>query len=167
MPKCLLIRDSRHKKKTTFIGGMELVSLRCNRDFTSASSYGLGWYKCAIATQWYQFHTTDAWWFSLMTSPCHCRLSATSFIMCIDLKIDKLRLLLEASPRIGHNILLNMNKICLHSAWLWLVLLWWKKDYIMMYCDLWAISGLILGLRPASERRRYFVTPSVIGWGQA
>ena len=45
---------------------MELVSLRCNRDFTSASSYGLGWYKYAIATQWYQFHTTDAWWFSLM-----------------------------------------------------------------------------------------------------
>ena len=44
---------------------MELVSLRCNRDFTSASSYGLGWYKYAIATQWYQFHTTDAWWFSL------------------------------------------------------------------------------------------------------
>ena len=24
------------------------------------------WYKYAIATQWYQFHTTDAWWFSLM-----------------------------------------------------------------------------------------------------
>ena len=44
---------------------MELVSLRCNRDFTSASSYGLHWYKYAIATQWYQFHTTDAWWFSL------------------------------------------------------------------------------------------------------
>ena len=34
---------------------MELASLRCNRDFTSASSYGL-WYKYAIATQWYQFH---------------------------------------------------------------------------------------------------------------
>ena len=46
---------------------MELVSLPCNRDFTSASSYGLGWYKCAIATQWYQFHTTDARWFSLST----------------------------------------------------------------------------------------------------
>ena len=52
-------------KKTTFIGGMELVSLRCNRDLTSASSYGLGWYKYAIATQWYQFRTTDAGWFSL------------------------------------------------------------------------------------------------------
>ena len=34
---------SRHEKKTTFIGVMELVSFRCNRDFTSASSYGLGW----------------------------------------------------------------------------------------------------------------------------
>ena len=49
---------------------MELVSLRCNRDFTSASSYGFGWYKYAIATQWYQFHTTDAWWFSLITVYC-------------------------------------------------------------------------------------------------
>ena len=29
------------------------------------------------------------------------------------------------------------------------------------------ISGLILGLRPANERRRYFVTTSLIGWAQA
>ena len=26
--------------------------------------------------------------------------------------------------------------------------------------------GLILDLRPANERRRYFVTPSLIGWAQ-
>ena len=26
------------------------------------------------------------------------------------------------------------------------------------------IRGLILGLRPVNERRRYKVTPSVIGW---
>ena len=30
-----------------------------------------------------------------------------------------------------------------------------------------AIAGLILGLRPANERRRYFVTTSLIGWAQA
>ena len=30
-----------------------------------------------------------------------------------------------------------------------------------------AISGLILGLHPANERQRYFVTMSLIGWGQA
>ena len=29
------------------------------------------------------------------------------------------------------------------------------------------VSGLILDLRPANERRRYFVTPSLIGWVQA
>ena len=29
-----------------------------------------------------------------------------------------------------------------------------------------SIAGLILGLRPANERRRYFVTPSLIGWAQ-
>ena len=28
-------------------------------------------------------------------------------------------------------------------------------------------TGLILGLRPANERRRYFVTTSLIGWAQA
>ena len=28
-------------------------------------------------------------------------------------------------------------------------------------------AGLILGLRPANERRRYKVTPSLIGWAQA
>ena len=28
------------------------------------------------------------------------------------------------------------------------------------------ILGLILGLRPANERRRYFVTTSLIGWAQ-
>ena len=29
------------------------------------------------------------------------------------------------------------------------------------------ITGLILGLRPTNERRRYFVTTSLIGWAQA
>ena len=29
-----------------------------------------------------------------------------------------------------------------------------------------AITGLILGLHPANERRRYFVTTSLIGWAQ-
>ena len=28
------------------------------------------------------------------------------------------------------------------------------------------VTGLILGLGPASERRRYKVTPSLIGWAQ-
>ena len=28
-------------------------------------------------------------------------------------------------------------------------------------------SGLILGVRPANERRRYFITTSLIGWAQA
>ena len=28
------------------------------------------------------------------------------------------------------------------------------------------LSGLILDLRPANERRRYKVTPSLIGWAQ-
>ena len=28
-------------------------------------------------------------------------------------------------------------------------------------------TGLILGLRPANEKRCYFVTTALIGWGQA
>ena len=31
----------------------------------------------------------------------------------------------------------------------------------------WGNAGLILGLRPANERRRYKVTPSLIGWAQS
>ena len=72
------------KRKPPCIGGMELVSLSCNRVFISAESvgrgwckiaiatqwyqfhYGLGWYKYAIATQWYQFHTTDKCGFLFM-----------------------------------------------------------------------------------------------------
>ena len=33
-------------------------------------------------------------------------------------------------------------------------------------CPVAIMSGLILGLRPANERRRYFVTTSFIGWEQ-
>ena len=31
---------------------------------------------------------------------------------------------------------------------------------------IWTLTGRILGLRPANERRRYFVTTSLIGWAQ-
>ena len=31
---------------------------------------------------------------------------------------------------------------------------------------IWKSAGLILGLHPANERRRYKVTPSLIGWVQ-
>ena len=36
--------------------------------------------------------------------------------------------------------------------------------YTILFLD--HISGLILGLRPANERRRYFVTTSLIDWAQ-
>ena len=54
------------KRKPPCIGGMELVSLSCNRVFISAESVGRGWCKIAIATKWYQFHTTDKCGFLLM-----------------------------------------------------------------------------------------------------
>ena len=36
----------------------------------------------------------------------------------------------------------------------------WKRDYNDF------ITGVILGLRPANERRRYFVMTSLVGWVQ-
>ena len=33
--------------------------------------------------------------------------------------------------------------------------------------DIIVLTGLILGLRPANERRSYFVMTSLIGWAQA
>ena len=36
----------------------------------------------------------------------------------------------------------------------------------MQYMDFGDIPRLILGLCPANERRRYFVTTSLIGWAQ-
>ena len=40
-----------NKRKPPCIGGMELVSLSCNRVFISAESVGRGWCKIAIATK--------------------------------------------------------------------------------------------------------------------
>ena len=54
------------KRKPPCIGGMELVSLSCNRVFISAESVGRGWCKIAIATKWYQFHTTHKCGFLFM-----------------------------------------------------------------------------------------------------
>ena len=40
--------------------------LSCNRVFISAESVGWGWCKIAIATKWYQVHTTDKYGFLFM-----------------------------------------------------------------------------------------------------
>ena len=37
---------------------------------------------------------------------------------------------------------------------------------ILLSYIVYAFTGLILGLRPANERRRYKVTTSLIGWAQ-
>ena len=54
------------KRKPPCLGGMELVSLSCNRVFILAESVGRGWCKIAIATKWYPFHTTDKCGFLFM-----------------------------------------------------------------------------------------------------
>ena len=65
----IYIQHTQHthtKRKPPCIGGMELVSLSCNRVFISAESVGRCWCKIAIATKWYQFHTTDKCGFLFM-----------------------------------------------------------------------------------------------------
>ena len=80
LSKCVFTSDSWHKKKTTFIVGMELVSLRCDREFTPSESIGLGWYRYAIATQWFQFHTTNAWSFKINLEICFNIMISGTFI---------------------------------------------------------------------------------------
>ena len=41
-----------------------------------------------------------------------------------------------------------------------------KSETSKRSCDVLVITELILGLRPANERRRYKVMPSLIGWAQ-
>ena len=60
------VKTHANKRKPPCIGGMELVSLSCNRVFISAESVGRGWCKIAIAMKWYQFHTTDECGFLFM-----------------------------------------------------------------------------------------------------
>ena len=61
------------------------------------------------------------------------------------------------------------------ECWTVLILQQWLYMYtqrisciISVYTDAfnWDISRMILGLHPANERRRYFVTTSLIGWAQ-
>ena len=41
-----------------------------------------------------------------------------------------------------------------------------RQDLTKWHQELHTITALILGLRPANEKRRYFVTTSLIGWAQ-
>ena len=45
---------------------------------------------------------------------------------------------------------------------------WTERPFHMSIKEVakWYDAGLILGLRPPNERRRYKVTPSRIGWAQ-
>ena len=44
---------------------------------------------------------------------------------------------------------------------------WVRSEQNLYFSNIFlTISGLVLGLRPPNERRRYFVTTSLIGWAQ-
>ena len=55
--------------------------------------------------------------------------------------------------------------LSLYEKNLWIGLLAPACELHWLYIK-WQGTGLILGLRPANERRRYFVTASLIDWAQ-
>ena len=59
-------------------------------------------------------------------------------------------------------IYIYMYNICLGE------MMHWNRNVgtVTILYIITVIAGLILGLRPANERRRYFVTTSLIGWVQ-
>ena len=58
-----------------------------------------------------------------------------------------------------------------YNGWLIDWLGGWKSKYQtstgLLCSEAICYTGLILGLRPANERRRYNETPSLIGWAQS
>ena len=76
-------------------------------------------------------------------------------------------------------ILCSQNCVCLWpfvgDAWASVVAMTKCRSCINYKSTIWrkkchneySFPGLILGLRPPNERRRYFVTMSLIGWAQA
>ena len=87
-------------------------------------------------------------------------------ILCTSLAIAKTN---TTNPINNHSALVQVMAYCHQTANLYLSQCWptsmtpsvarpqWKKQ---------TKTGLILSLRPANERRRYKVTPSLIGWAQ-
>ena len=71
--------------------------------------------------------------------------SAKYWPFCSDLRMFKL-------PHLGRCVVVFVRDTCMYQA----------NSYYSKHED----TGMILGLRPANERRRYIVT-SLIGWAQA
>ena len=54
-----------------------------------------------------------------------------------------------------------------HSSVGWLIVTQWRHLVTYIWVNFGSgNAGLILVLRPANEKRRYKVTPSLIGWAQ-
>ena len=66
----------------------------------------------------------------------------------------------------GHE-LGHVHERCVHLNHTWRIKKHIAKLYQMNTSMSDASTGLILGLHPVNERRRYFVTTSLIGWAQA
>ena len=66
------------------------------------------------------------------------------------ISVDQISVAIIAQGAVYHPCNIIFYNYMLHIMWQWQV------EY----------TGLILGLRPANERRCYKVTPSLIGWAQ-
>ena len=86
-------------------------------------------------------------------------------------------LYLQCKAKLSINLqaCVKWNHMYFHQCFATYTVSWWqdivlRSSYTPVTCysislSLW--TGLILGFRPANERRRYFVTASLIGWAQS
>ena len=80
-------------------------------------------------------------------------------------------LTIEASRRNVSEILMKTQRLSYKKKDLKMSL--WRQPFYLGFNILiiqsvpWTLAGPILGLRPANERRRYFVTTSLTDWAQA
>ena len=68
---------------------------------------------------------------------------------------------------ISHKVFrLSLTTKCLQITYLDILIMSSSPKVNELRLDIFSLPRLILGLRPANERRRYKVTPSLIGWAQ-
>ena len=120
-------------------------------------------YEMAAILSWPHFAHSE-WWHVNIGSDTIFVPSGTTPAFLINSRPDLLRRmasLCHNELKRAHNVACDFTQADIIDNW-WFV---WEKKVVMDGYRDWPL-WLILGLRPANERRRYKVTPSLIGWAQ-
>ena len=116
------------------------------RDNSNRSHLGVPDFKW-VAVTWQQWHGT-------MRVTLTMTIGRNALFFSIIMQNDRHNLKYAA---VGHAW--SVRYMFWHSQW---KPRWWDQQGVKILQN----TGLVLGLRPANGRRRYKVTPSLIGWGQ-